>query len=136
MAATPDVVLLTAVAVHAGFQVTVTALVYPALFRAPDWDRAHAAHSRAITLIVGVVYAALVAAAAWVLLDGVTGPSTVVALAGVALSLAATALVAAPLHSRLSRGRDARLLRRLRIADSARTVGALVALLGAALAAL
>lgn len=136
MATTSQVVLLTATAVHAGFQLTVTALVYPALFRAQDWERAHTAHRRAITLVVGVIYTALVTGAVWVVVDGIPGLSTVVALAGVALSLGVTALVAAPLHARLSRDRDDALLRRLRVADLVRTLGAFVALLGAALAAL
>ncbi len=136
MDTTSEVALLIATAVHAGFQLTVTVVVYPALFRAPDWDFAHEAHRRAITLVVGVVYIALATAVVWVLVDGVTGVSTVIALTGVALSLGVTALVAAPLHARLSRNRDAALLRRLRVADLARTLGAFVALWGAALAAL
>jgi hypothetical protein len=131
---TADVAFLAASAVHAGFQVTVSTLVYPALFRAPDWDRAHDAHRRAVTPLVAVVYAALVASAAWAVVEGASGASTVVALAGTALSLGLTALVAAPLHGRLSRGRDPASVRRLRTADLLRTVGALVAATGALVA--
>jgi hypothetical protein len=132
---TPETALLAATAVHAGFQLTVTTLVYPALFRASDWDAAHTAHSRAITPVVAVLYAVLVAAAMWILVDGPTGPVHVVALAGVALSLATTALVAAPLHGRLARGRDETLVRRLRAADLVRTLGAFTALGAAVMAA-
>ena len=131
MATTSETALLAAVAVHTGFQLTVTTLVYPALFRATDWDRAHAMHSRSITPLVALVYAALVATGAWVLVDGVAHPGTMVALGGVALSLATTALVAAPLHGRLAGGRDPALVRRLRVADLVRTAGAVLALVGA-----
>ena len=131
MATTPDVILLTAVAVHAGFQLTISALVYPALARAQDWDAAHTAHRRAITPVVGVIYTALVSASVWVLADGVPALSTLVAIAGVAVSLLVTALVAAPLHGRLARHRDDALMRRLRVADLVRTLGAFAALAGA-----
>ena len=51
-----------AAALHAGFQVTVTVLVYPALAgrSAAEWSAAHTRHSRAITPVVAVVYGALV----------------------------------------------------------------------------
>jgi hypothetical protein len=134
VATNAEVALLAATAVHAGFQVTVTVLVYPALFRAQDWVSAHRAHGRAITPVVAVVYAALVLAVGGAILEGVSGPGTVVAIVGVALSLAVTALVAAPLHGRLTGHREVALLRRLRIADLVRTAGAVVGLVGAALA--
>jgi hypothetical protein len=121
-------VLLAAVAVHAGFQMTVTTLVHPALFCAPDWDSAHAAHSRAITPLVVLVYGAVVAASVWLLVEGVDHTGTWVVLGGVAVSLAATAFRAAPLHGRLSSGRDATLLRSLRQADLVRSFGAVLAL--------
>jgi hypothetical protein len=136
VATTSETALLAATAVHAGFQLTVTALVYPALFRAPDWQAAHTAHRRSITPVVALVYAALVAAAVLALVDGPSGPCTVVALGGVALALGTTALVAAPLHGRLSPGRDEGLVRRLRVADLVRTVAAFAALAGAVVAAL
>lgn len=132
---TAETALLAAVAVHLGFQLTVSALVYPALFRAPDWGRAHMAHSRSITPLVALVYGGLAGSCAWVVVEGVDGPGTVVALTGVALSLATTALVAAPIHGRLARERDPALLRALRIADLVRTGGAAIALIGAVLTA-
>ena len=134
--ADPDTLLLAAVAVHTGFQLTVTTLVYPALFRAPDWESAHTAHSRAITPLVALVYGAVVAASVWVLVQGVEHTGTWVALGGVGVSLAATAFRAAPLHGRLSSGRDASLVRSLRQADLVRSCGSVVALAGALVAAL
>jgi hypothetical protein len=116
--------------------VTITTLVYPALFRAPDWEAAHTFHRRAITPVVALVYGGLLAAAVLVLADGPSGPSTVAALAGIALSLTTTAFVAAPLHGRLSRSHDSALVRRLRVADLVRTSGALAALTAALLAVL
>ncbi|HET8765795.1 MAG TPA: FMN-binding negative transcriptional regulator, partial [Pedococcus sp.] len=61
--------LLGAAGLHAGFQLTVTTLVYPALARvdASRWAEAHDRHSRAITPLVGVVYLLLLAAGAWAL---------------------------------------------------------------------
>jgi hypothetical protein len=109
-------------------------LVYPALFRAQDWESAHDAHRRAITPVVAVLYAALLGTVVWALLDGVS-PPTAVAVAGVALSLGVTALFAAPLHGRLADHRDPALVRRLRVADLVRTSGAFVGVVGAALAA-
>jgi hypothetical protein len=135
VATPPELVLLTATAVHAGFQLTVTALVYPALFRAPDWESAHDAHRRAITPLVAVLYAALVGAVVWALLDGAS-LGTAVATAGVALSLGVTASVAAPLHGRLTGHRDPASVRRLRVADVVRTSGAIVGVVGAVWAAL
>jgi hypothetical protein len=136
LATTPETVLVAATAAHAGFQVTVSAVVYPALTRARDFDRAHRAHTRAITPVVVVVYAGLVAACAWAIVDGIQGIGTVLALVGAAVSLATTALVAAPTHGRLAHGRDEMLLRRLSVADLVRTAGALLAVAGALLAAL
>jgi hypothetical protein len=58
--------LLAAAALHAGFQLTVTAIVYPALASTPvdDWAEAHDRHSRRITPVVAVVYGAAVVACA------------------------------------------------------------------------
>jgi hypothetical protein len=128
-----EVALLTATAVHVGFQLTVTILVYPVLFRAQDWSSAHTAHRRAITPVVAVIYTALLAGAAWVLVDGMSGAGILIALAGIALALGVTAVVAAPLHGRLAHRREAALLRRLRVADLVRTLGAFGALSGAVL---
>lgn len=56
---------LVATAAHAGFQLTVTALVYPALVRVgPEgWQQAHTRHSRAILPLVVLVYGALLVTA-------------------------------------------------------------------------
>lgn len=124
---------LVATAVHAGFQLTVSLVVYPAFARVPAsaWADFHAGHSRGIAPLVGVLYAGLLATAAGVLVAGPVGAWLVVALVGVALSLGTTALVAAPTHGRLGPGPDPALLRRLRRADAVRTVGALVGIAGA-----
>jgi hypothetical protein len=127
-AAPASVALVGAAALHLGFQLSVTLLVYPALARvpAPDWAAAHAAHSRAITPLVVVVYGALVLACGWALVARWPDAWTLVAVAGAGLSFLATALVAAPTHGRLAAGRDEGLIRRLLAADRVRAVGALV----------
>ena len=131
------VALLAATCLHAGFQLTVTVLVYPALARVPvqSWAVEHDRHSRRITPLVGVVYAAVLVTAAGALL---TSPSYAVgsAVAGHALTLGVTAAVAAPLHGRLGRGRDASLVGRLLVADRVRAAGVVVALAGAIAAVL
>lgn len=130
-----DTALVASTALHAGFQATVTLLVYPALLRtsASDWAAAHAAHSRAITPLVVVVYgAALVACvlAAW----RDPGPWVWLAVAATALVFAVTGLGAAPTHGRLAGGRTDELARRLRVLDLLRLAGAVVALVAAVLA--
>ncbi len=131
-----SVALLAAAAVHLGFQLTVTLVVYPALALAPDWDRAHDAHTRAITPVVVLVYGGLLLATGWALLATWLDPWTLLAAAGTGVALLSTALVAGPTHGRLAAGRDERLLRRLLVADQVRTVGAVVCFVGAALSAL
>ena len=132
----PATWLLVVAAAHAGFQLTVDLLVYPALADVPSdrWTGAHAAHSRRITPLVGVLYPALVVAVAWVLVAWPDEPGAWVAAAGAALAVAATALSAAPTHRRLSTasvGDRPALLRTLARADRVRTLGALVCLVGA-----
>jgi len=133
--------LALAAALHAGFQLTVTVLVYPALARVPaqDWAPAHARHSRAITPLVGLCYGALAVTAGWALLDAPRSPALVVALACVAGSVLTTATSAAPTHGRLGRsGPTSALLRRLLVADRVRAafaVGAAVAAVAAVTAA-
>jgi hypothetical protein len=129
--------LLTAAAVHLGFQAVVTIVVYPALAEVPPerWDAAHAAHTRRITAVVAPVYALLGGAAARALLARPGSPLVLVAAGGAATAALSTALVAAPAHRRLARdGRDAEALATLRRSDRARLLGACVAA-GAALAA-
>ena len=125
---TAPVALLAATAAHAGFQVSVTVLVYPALARVPDerWAAAHTAHSRAITPVVAVVYGLLAVASVWALFTG-PGVCTLVSLSAVAVAVAVTAFLAAPAHGRLATGRDPALLRRLLRADRVRAVAAVLA---------
>lgn len=101
-------------AAHAGFQVTVTALVYPALAVVPPerWTAAHAAHSRRIAPIVVVVYGALVLAGAWYATDE-AGLLGWLAILFSTLTLVVTAAAAAPLHGRLTAD-DPRLVARLK----------------------
>jgi hypothetical protein len=131
------VVLLAATALHAGFQLTVTVLVYPVLAATPtgDWSSVHRRHSRRITPLVGVVYLAVLVAAAGALLTAPRG-AVGVAVGATAVALGLTAALAAPLHGRLGAGRDEDLIRRLLRADRLRSAAALVALVAAALAVL
>jgi hypothetical protein len=132
------VLALAATAVHAGFQVTVTALVYPALARtAPAlWEDAHDRHSRRIAPIVAVVYVAALVSVVGAVLSR-PAPGTVVAAVGTLVTVGVTAALAAPLHGRLGRvGADPELLRRLLVVDRVRAVGAVVALAGAVVAVL
>jgi hypothetical protein len=127
---------LAATAAHAGFQLTVTALVYPALARVPAdrWVEAHARHSRGIVPLVALVYGALVvtsvpfaihhhSAAAWLGLSGAWGAMLV------------TAVAAAPTHGRLVTP-EPHLLRRLLVVDRVRAGLACVAFVGAVATAL
>lgn len=118
-------------ALHAGFQATVTVLVYPVLGDrdSGEWRVAHARHSRSIAPLVGVVYVPLVIS------GGVfvaSGPDLAgwLALAGAIGALGLTAAAAAPIHGRLA-DRDDALVSRLLVADRARCV---LAVAGAVLA--
>jgi hypothetical protein len=126
---------LAAAAAHAGFQATVTLVVYPTLshVRAAHWRQAHDRHSRAVLPLVAVSYLALAATGAWWLATDWSTLS-VVAVVLAALSMAVTAVLAAPLHRRLIR-RDEAALARLLSVDKARTVLAFAAA-GVAVAAL
>lgn len=134
---TPVDALAAAAALHLGFQLVVTAVVYPALAEVPDddWRRAHDAHSRRITLVVGLVYGLLAAACLWVLVSGSTHLAALISVAGAVISALATAFVAAPVHGELGRaGRNGHLMSRLRSADRVRLCGAVVCALFALLA--
>jgi hypothetical protein len=136
--ATALVLLALATAAHAGFQVTVTALVYPRLAAtAPaEWPAVHRAHARRIAPLVAVLYGALVLTGAWAAYAGTGGVALAVALVASAGAVLVTALRAAPLHGRLGdAGPDPALLAALLRADRARAVLAVVAL-AAAVAAL
>ncbi len=126
---TPVDALSAAAALHLGFQLVVTAVVYPALAEVPDddWTRAHDAHSRRITLVVGPVYGVLAAACLWVLVSGSTQPFVLISVAGAVISALATAFGAAPVHGELGRtGRTGHSMGRLRSADRIRLGGAVL----------
>lgn len=130
--------LLAATALHAGFQLTVTLLVYPVLAATPReaFARAHLLHSRRIVPLVGIVYVGCAAAGLWVLVGGPRTPATLAACALTALAAGLTALVAAPVHGRLgSRGPRPSLLRQLLRADRLRCLAAVGALVAAVVAA-
>ena len=127
---------LAATALHAGFQLTVTLVVYPALAAVPSsgWQVAHDAHSRRITPLVGVAYVAALVACTGAAV-GTRSPGSLVALGATLAAVAVTAAAAAPTHGRLGRqGRDDALVARLLRADRWRCAAALVALAGAAAA--
>ena len=128
------VALVGAAALHLGFQLTVTLVVYPALVRAPDWERAHPAHTRAITPIVVLVYGVLALAGLWALVSTWPDPWVLVSAVGAAVSVLSTALVAGPTHGRLGEGRDEVLLSKLLVADKVRLAGAALCCLGAVFA--
>jgi hypothetical protein len=142
------VALAVASALHLGFQLTVTMVVYPALGRVDEngWSVAHRRHSTAITPLVVLVYGSLVLAGAWVVYALVRGgddeprlsatavPWVWVSFAGAVLAMVTTALVEAPLHGRLGGGRDQALVDRLLRGDRVRAVAAILSCVGAVLA--
>ena len=125
--------LVATAALHLGFQLTVTAVVYPALadVSSDGWSRAHADHSRRISYVVAPAYLSLLGVGLWALVAGPISAGLVVAAVGAAISFLTTALVAAPTHGRLGRGRTDALVRRLLVADRVRLLGAIVCLAGA-----
>ena len=125
---------LVAASATAGFQATVTMVVYPTLshVRAAHWRQSHDRHVREVRPLVSVLYLALVVTSAWWLLDD-WSPVAAVAVGLAALPVVLTALVAAPLHRRLVRRDDATLTRLLSV-DRVRT-GLAVAAVAVALAA-
>lgn len=122
---------LAASAAHAGFQLTVTVLVYPVLVTVPaeQWEQRHARHSRGIVPLVVLTYGALVLASVPFVIHH-HGPAAWVGLVGAWGAMLVTAVVAAPTHGRLTTT-DPLLLRRLVVADRARAVLAVVGLAGA-----
>jgi hypothetical protein len=127
----PVVAFALAAALHAGFQATVTVLVYPVLGARPadEWSAAHDRHSRSIAPVVAVVYLALLVTGGLLVASGPDAAGwSALGLTGAAL--ATTAAVAAPTHGRLAE-RDDALVARLLVADRWRCV---LALLGAAAA--
>ena len=130
--------LVAATGLHAGFQATVTVLVYPALARTreDDFAAAHDVHSRRITPLVAVVYGGLAVACGGALRAEPQSPGVRVAALGSAGAVLVTAAVAAPTHSRLARGRTPELVSRLLVADRVRLACAVLALGGAVRAAM
>jgi hypothetical protein len=126
---------LAAAAAHAGFQATVTLVVYPTLshVRAAHWRQWHDRETRAVRPLVAVAYVALAATGLWWLAADWSALA-VVAVVLAALSMAVTLVLAAPLHRRLIR-RDEAALARLLGVDKARTLLAFAAV-GVAIAAL
>jgi hypothetical protein len=122
--------LLLATGVHLGFQAVVTIVVYPGLVNlAPeDWERGHAAHTHRMIIVVIPVYAVLVLALGWALATVSFSTALIVNTGALLLVGLTTALVAAPIHHRLSTGGPTqKLIRDLRRADIFRLVGAAVA---------
>ena len=112
---------LVATSVQAGFLATVTMLVYPELarVRATHWRQAHDRHRRSIVPMMAIIYVAVAGAGAWWLaVDWSTLAAVAVTVA--VLSMAVTAVLAAPLHRRLVR-RDDGLIDRLLRVDRMRT---------------
>ncbi len=103
---------LTATAVLAGVGWVVQLVVYPS-FRlvggGPDaatWGRVHAAHTRAITVVVALPWAVQGASLAALLLRDGLSPLRVLTGALALVAVVVTVAVSVPLHARLDRGYD------------------------------
>jgi hypothetical protein len=122
---------LVAAATHLGFQATVTVVVYPALARVrpAHWREQHDRHTRTITPLVAGVYALLLGTAVWLLVVR-HGSWEVAAVAPGALAVLLTAVLAGPMHGRLSR-RDDAVLARLLAVDRVRLALAVLAVVAA-----
>lgn len=128
--------LLLVAGVHAGFQLVVTVVVYPALAEVPRerWEPAHRAHSRRIAILVVPLYAAILAVSAVELTRGPDGPAAWCALAAQGAAMAITATLAAPAHGRLGASNgDVHQMRRLLRVDRLRCAAAVTGLLAAAI---
>jgi hypothetical protein len=118
---------LAAASAHAGFQATVTTVVYPTLshVRAAHWRQAHDRHTRELRPLVAVAYLAIAATGVWWLADD-WSVLPVVAVVLALLAMGVTAVLAAPLHRRLVK-RDDGTVARLLAVDRWRTVLAFAA---------
>jgi hypothetical protein len=126
--------LLLATGVHLGFQAVVTIVVYPGLvnLEPEDWERGHAAHTHRMIIVVIPVYGALTLALGWALATVSCSPALIVTTGALLSAGVTTALVAAPIHHRLSTGGPTqKLIRDLRRADTFRLIGAVVACIAA-----
>lgn len=122
----PVVALAVAGAAHAGFQTTVSVVVYPALAAVgrEGFAAAHDAHSRRIVALVAPLYATLLAVGGWAVVAD-PRPLVLAAVAAHGVALLVTASIAAPTHGRLgASGPTSDLLRRLTRSDLARTAAA------------
>lgn len=133
----PLLLLVVVTAVHAGFQGTVSTVVYPALARLEpeEWLPKQDAHRYAIVPMVGICYLGALAALGWSFLKHSDSSGVWIAVVGFAISMGTTAFVAAPTHGKLMARHDRALVGRLIWSDWVRTLGAMVALGGAAWAA-
>lgn len=128
--------LLAVSAFHAGFQLVVSAVVYPALAdtSAADWGLIHERHSRRIVAIVAPLYPLVVGVCIWAVVAGPLTMAVVIAVCGNLFAIAVTATLAAPMHGRLGReGRSSERITALLRADWLRTAGAAAALVAALL---
>lgn len=130
-----DVGLVAATALHAGFQLVVTVLVYPAFRTVPVelWAGHHGRHTSRVTWLVVPVYGLLALAGVATMRSG-PDAWQLVALGLLAGCVVVTATVAGPAHSRLAAGRDPVVLARLLVADRLRCVAAVLAGLAALVA--
>ena len=119
-------------ALYTGFQWTIRVLVYPQFTRVrwedfPDYERSH---QRFVSLAVGPLFVAL-GLTALALVGrppaGVARWEAFLAIVPVGVILAVTALLAVPLHGRLSTGFDGAVHRRLLAVDTIRLVAAAAA---------
>jgi hypothetical protein len=118
---------LAAASAHAGFQATVTLVVYPTLshVRTAHWRQAHDRHTHDIRALVAVAYLLVAGTGVWWLADDFSTLPVVAVVLGL-LPMALTAIVAAPLHRRLVK-RDEAALTRLITVDRVRTFFAFAA---------
>jgi hypothetical protein len=107
---------LAAAAAHAGLQATVTLVVYPTLshVRSAHWRQAHDRYVDQVRPVVTVAYVLVVATGVWWLAVDWSALA-VVAVVLALLTMAVTALVAAPLHRRLVKRDDATVARLLSV---------------------
>lgn len=131
---TAAVAFALATSFHAGFQLTVTVLVYPVLAeRSPEeWRPTHERHSRAITPLVGAAYLAVLVSGGLLLASGPDAAGWF-ALVLTGLALATTAAAAAPTHGRLT-AKDEALVARLLVTDRWRCAFAVLGAVAAVVA--
>src|SRR5262245_25548173 len=100
---------LAAASGHAGFQATVTLVVYPVLshVRSANWRQAHDRVTDAMRPLLAVAYVVVAAAGVWWLAVDWSVLALVAVLLAL-LSMAVTAVLASPLHRRLVKRDDAK----------------------------